>query len=620
MRVWRMFCRNKKLLGILTLSASLTLLGLFLYNTPSHAIENHKPGVGRDYYPNVPDSKSQSKNKQHEYIDKDGIRVIVGKYVGDSLSPRTPSLSWEDLNANNYNPIRGMGENGEAVFALNSREEALAKRLWHINKFNLLASDKISLDRKLPDVRKESCKSVVYTYSRLPSASIIIVFHNEAFSTLLRTVHSVLNRTPKLLLSEILLVDDASNKTFLRRPLEDHMGALKINYKILRLKERSGLIQARLEGAKVATGKVLIFLDAHCEVTTGWVEPLLTRIAEDPSHVVCPVIDIINDDNFGYIKSFTLHWGAFNWELHFRWFTMSQSLIDDLKTNPTAPYRTPVMAGGLFAIDRQYFYDIGSYDKAMDIWGGENLEMSFRIWMCSGSVEISPCSHVGHVFRKASPYSFPREGGVGKVLNTNLARVARVWMDDYKKFYFKINPTAESFDVDVSERSSLRKKLGCKSFKWFLENIWPQHFFPTQNRFFGEIIHFSTNKCIKKPHSSPALSQNNGPALMDSCTSKFSVTELMVFSEDGHIMTDESVCLDSLNAEDEIEASVRFQSCNESNRQLWKYIQSNKTIMHLKSKKCLSHPREGTTDTLIVSPCNGNSLQKWTLVKENPFG
>ena len=46
------------------------------------------------------------------------------------------------------------------------------------------------------------------------------------------------------------------------------------------------------------------------------------------------------------------------------------------------------MAGGLFSINRDYFYEIGSYDPGMDIWGAENLEMSFRVSLISITMVI----------------------------------------------------------------------------------------------------------------------------------------------------------------------------------------------------------------------------------------
>ncbi len=62
--------------------------------------------------------------------------------------------------------------------------------------------------RDIPDTRDPSCRLLNSTIEGLPSASIIIIFRNESGINLARTVHSVLRRTPKKILDEIVLVDD----------------------------------------------------------------------------------------------------------------------------------------------------------------------------------------------------------------------------------------------------------------------------------------------------------------------------------------------------------------------------------------------------------------------------
>lgn len=77
-------------------------------------------------------------------------------------------------------------------------------------KFNEFLSRIIPLDRVLPELRTEECQTRVYS-KNLPKVSVILAFYNEPFSMMMRTIYSILKRSPLELIEEILLVDDCSD-------------------------------------------------------------------------------------------------------------------------------------------------------------------------------------------------------------------------------------------------------------------------------------------------------------------------------------------------------------------------------------------------------------------------
>jgi polypeptide N-acetylgalactosaminyltransferase len=124
------------------------------------------------------------------------------------------------------------------------------------------------------------------------------------------------------------------------------------------------------------------------------------------------------------------------------------------------------------------------YDPDFDIWGAENLELSFKIWMCGGTLEIIPCSQVGHVYRALSPYKW--RPGVD-VVQYNTKRLVEVWLDEYAKYFYRYTGYERGNFGDISDRVKLRNDLGCKSFKWYMETVYQDQFDPSKALAYGNV-------------------------------------------------------------------------------------------------------------------------------------
>ncbi|XP_018603482.1 polypeptide N-acetylgalactosaminyltransferase 11 [Scleropages formosus] len=516
--------------------------------------------------------------------------------------------------APNLSPEMGM------IF--NEQDQEIRDMGYHKHAFNMLISNRLGYHRDLPDTRNEKCKEVTYPLA-LPTASVVICFFNEAFSALLRTVHSVLDRTPSYLLHEIILVDDNSELADLKEDLDSYIEQnLQGKVKLVRNEERQGLIRGRMVGAAHATGKVLVFLDSHCEVNEMWLEPLLAPIKQDRRTVVCPVIDIISADTLVYSPSPIVR-GGFNWGLHFKWDPVPPSELNS-PNGAVAPIRSPTMAGGLFAMDRGYFDELGQYDSGMDIWGGENLEISFRIWMCGGQLLIIPCSRVGHIFRKRRPYGSP--GGQDTMAHNSL-RLAHVWMDEYKEQYFALRPELRSRDYgDISERLAVRQRLKCHSFKWYLDNIYPEMQVSdprnkAQQPVFvnkglrrpkvlrrGRLRNLQTDKCLV---AQGRPSQKGGMVVVHACDSHDAEQE-WTYDEEHEFILAGMLCLDV--SEMRSSDPPRLMKCHGSGGSQQWTLGKNSRLYQVSVGKCLA-----VLDPLshkgyvAMAICDGSLAQQWRL-------
>uniref|UniRef100_A0A8C8ILX7 Polypeptide N-acetylgalactosaminyltransferase n=1 Tax=Oncorhynchus tshawytscha TaxID=74940 RepID=A0A8C8ILX7_ONCTS len=491
-----------------------------------------------------------------------------------------------------------------------SRRVALKKFQYY--GYNGYLSDRLSLTRPIPDLRPDGCRNMSYP-SNLPQVSIIFIFVNEALSVILRSIHTAMNRTPSHLLKEIILVDDNSNNAELKENLQHFVKETNSQrpdfIKLVRHDKQEGLIRSRVSGWRAASAPVVALFDAHVEFNIGWAEPILLRIKEDRTRIISPSFDNIKYDTFE-IEEYPLSAQGFDWELWCRYLNPPKTWWT--QHNTTAPIRLSPALIGCFVVDRKYFEKIGLLDEGMEVYGGENVELGIRVWQCGGSVEVLPCSRIAHIERAHKPYTQDLTAHVRR----NALRVAEVWMDEYKNHvYMAWNVPLQNSGIDIgdlSERKALRNRLLCKSFSWFLANIY------SEMRTYSDTVAYGVLKnalrsdlCLDQGpdlDNIPILYVCHGMTPQNVYYTNTQQLHLGVLSPT--IDDDDNKCLVDVNSR------PRLLECSYATAKrmklAWQFTQGG-SIENRKSKHCLELVESSEMEfgyQLAIQKCSG---QKWTI-------
>lgn len=317
-------------------------------------------------------------------------------------------------------------------------------RLWLEYGYNAWLAERISVRRKLPDMRDDRC--LEYSYQNLSThmepVSIVVIFRNEQLAMLLRTLHSIADRSDPELIGELLLIDDHSDAGFWQQQRSRHAFKAYVQRyihgaaRIFHLEEHVGLVRARRLATAEAKQETLVFLDAHVEVSEGWLEPLLAVICENPFTLATPQLDRLDEETLEYVRVVERR-GLFDWNLRRREVPLTWQQIKQLPR----PFATAVLRTSVFAINAEWFNKLAHLDIELNAPAAAELELSFKAWRIRARVLQVPCSRVGHL--QPSDLGYMQRYG-------DLQQMAREHFS-VSKFLSNSNPTANHNGLSLPE-------------------------------------------------------------------------------------------------------------------------------------------------------------------------
>lgn len=250
--------------------------------------------------------------------------------------------------------------------------------------------------RRVPDTRPAACHS--RKYQHLPVATIVVVFNDYEFYDAKLTLASIL-RDAELshLVTEILLVDDASSREQVLQDTQNYLRSVSKSLpvvRLVRLARRMGRVEARsLAVAQHVTNDVVVCVDAGVVCVPGWLSPLLDLVSsasDGQTTVAVPHYDHLSHPiTLEYEETHSDLVAALSWSLTIR---MRRQLITQDTDDDGALWRTvPVLRGEVFAVRRSFLSSIGGlYDSRLEFGtgAGEHIDLSLRTWLCGGSIKV----------------------------------------------------------------------------------------------------------------------------------------------------------------------------------------------------------------------------------------
>jgi GT2 family glycosyltransferase len=216
--------------------------------------------------------------------------------------------------------------------------------------------------------------------SLLPrTASVVIPTCNEG-EMLDMTVRSIL-ASDNLIPTEVVIVDDGSTDGSCDRYRGGACAAVRVV-------DGGGLgvARARNRGAEHSGGEMIVFLDAHCEVSPHWLDHLASAMAEPDVAIVSPAFTRLGET---YPVGLGMGWASCRLDLC--WFMPSDEV--------DCPYEIPLAPGGCQAFPAGTFRALNHFDEGFARWGSEDIEISLRAWLLGYRVIAEPKARVAHWFR-----------------------------------------------------------------------------------------------------------------------------------------------------------------------------------------------------------------------------